>query len=187
MCWVWECSSLLPWLAPGGLLPPPHPPSLQALSPLCNPLAGVFTLESLLPGLQIDIELLKASDWAKLVVDISGGSGAALWLVSAKLWCVLATVDQRAFTWSAEHTGCMLGRHAAVGGLTHRAKLGCRSLFWLWLTLWVGQDRRATPMSGLLYGVRTCCCQWLTWSQLLLLLRIVIVMYFQVPPTRLCC
>jgi hypothetical protein len=33
--------------------------------------SGVQQLESLLPGLQIDIELLKASDWARLVVDIS--------------------------------------------------------------------------------------------------------------------
>lgn len=82
-----------------------HPPA--AHPPCLNPhtRAGVQTLESLLPGLQIDVELLKASDWARLVVDISGTANKIILLKTLYPRADLTAVVQRSpatLMWSAE-------------------------------------------------------------------------------------
>jgi hypothetical protein len=71
--------------------------------PCCSP--GVQTLETLLPGLQIDIELLKASDWAKLVVSVKETANRIVLLKTLYPRADLTAIVQRmpsALLWSAE-------------------------------------------------------------------------------------
>lgn len=81
------------------------PPLPSTLNPHTHTRAGVHTLESLLPGLQIDIDLLKAADWARLVVDISGTANKIILLKTLYPRADLTAVVQRSpvtLMWSTE-------------------------------------------------------------------------------------
>ncbi|KAF8055487.1 hypothetical protein HT031_006746 [Scenedesmus sp. PABB004] len=56
---------------------------------------GVTTLEALLPGLQVDVEALKAADWARLALDVGGAATKLVLLKSCYPGADLSRVIQR--------------------------------------------------------------------------------------------